>query len=216
MQVTFNSNNVFKSNYKTSYGLNTYPVSFKSIRKPLVAVSEDAFNSTTAKKLYSKMRKYLQLIGDDGRVENVRVLNETSHYYDSRARVLDGFDSEADIFMSISKNKEAANLSLSRKYKDSVKEAFVIFNADFNKDGQMIYGKFPSEGLRFERNINNVRRIYRDKKIYLPQSGNDKAWEHAGRELLAGDYRVFANDDSTKGAFEIFLELARLFTSIYK
>lgn len=217
MQVTFNSNNIFKSNYRTpNYKLNNPSVSFKGIGQPLVAVSEEAFNSTTAQKLYSKIQKYFRLIGENGRVENVKVLNETSRYYDSTARVLDGFDSEADVFMSITRNNQAANLNLSRKYKNSTREPFILFNADFDKNGQMVNAKFPLEGLRFERTGNNVRRIYRDKRIYMPVSGNDKAWEHNGRELLAGDYRVYANDDSTKGAFEIFMELARLFTSIYK
>ena len=156
------------------------------------------------------------MIGENGRIDNVKILSEKSRYFDSSARILDGFESEADIYMSINKNREATNICLNRKYKDTSKSGFIIFNADFDKDGQMIYGKFPPEGLRFERYGDNVRRIYRDKKIYLPIKGNDKAWEHTGRELFAGDCRAFATDDSTHGAIELFLELARLRTSIFK
>ena len=215
MQVSFN-NNIYHPNYNTSAYATKHIVNFQGAKQLLTPLAEESFSAETTRKMLSKMKKYLQLIGENGRVENVKILNETSRYFDSSARILDGFESEADIYLSISKSSEATNISLNRKYKDSSRTGFVIFNADFDKNGQMIYGKFPSEGLRFERFGDNVRRIYRDKKIYLPIQGNDKAWEHNGRELFAGDRRAFYNDDSTHGAIELFLELARLRTSIFK
>lgn len=211
MQVNFNSVSMFKQNYTTQ---RTPHTSFRA-KPPLTAISTESFNSETAKKLYLKIKKYFQLIGDVGKVENVKILSENGHYYGNYARYLDGFNTDADIFMSISKNKEAANLTLNRKYSDPSKDRCILLSATFDKDGQMTDGRFPLEGLRYERTGANVRRIRRDKKIYLPVKGNDKAWEFSGRELLAGNNRVCANDDSTKGAFELFIEMARLRTSIY-
>ena len=161
------------------------------------------------------MRKYFQLIGDNGRIENVKVLNESGRYYENMGQYPSGFNSQAEIFLSIYKNHETSNVILHRKY-DAPFDGYIIFNANFDKNGQMVYGKLPPDGLTFERNHCNARKIYRDKKIDLPVSGNDKLWECAGRDLISGNSRTFTNDDSTKGAFEIFIELARLKTSINK
>ena len=46
---------------------------------------------------------------------------------------------------------------------------------------------------------------------YLPVGGNDKEWSCLGKENLSSHTLI---DDSDKSAFDIFIELARLKTSI--
>ena len=86
-----------------------------------------------------------------------------------------------------------------------------------NKDGQMIEGRFPSKHLSFERYGANVRRMTCFGKQYLPVSGNDRAWSCLGKGMIGRGEDMLGKDESTIcGAYELFIELARLHTSIYK
>ena len=218
MRITFNTVSQ-KPNYKNpNYISNNNSVSFHGAKDVLVPVAAESFYTESAKKMYSKIQKYLKMLGDSGKIENVKILSETSNYYTQETRYLQSFASGSDVFLSINKSKDNAALTLSRQFSinNQTSDKQLLFNATFDKDGQMVEATFPIEGLRFNRWGNNRRHITRDDEIFTPINGNDKAWNYYGKRLASNSYIVHAKDNSTCGAFEIFLELARLKTSLYR
>lgn len=81
----------------------------------------------------------------------------------------------------------------------------------------MFNGRFlPVKTLNFERDKRNTRRMFSNFTgiTYMPVGGNDRDWsclDTLGSRKLSSYGLV---DESEKGAFEIFIELARLKTSL--
>lgn len=208
--VTFRVCNYNQTEPKNSFGFSK--VNFQAVKPELIPVLTDSFKTETAKKLYTKIQKFLKLIGDSGSIKDVKILSEEGIYYNHR--INNEFYSKADIFLSINKNIDTSNLYLLQKYPENPK-GVILLDATFNKAGQMVKGYFPPEYLYFERNCAkgaNVRRMgycNSDSKL-LPIGGNDREWHG----WLPN--RVLNHDNSTAGAYEIFIEFARLYTSIFK
>ena len=94
----------------------------------------------------------------------------------------------------------------------------MILDVTLDKNGQMINGQFMSEGghWSFERGKNNIRRM-NDLfgNAYLPVGNNDREWSCLGNKISPSDKTKYIQFwESVQGAFEIFLELARLKTVI--
>ena len=195
----------------------TTSVNFQGCRQ-LVAITEDSFERNSAKKMYYKIRQYLKLIGDSGSVKDTKIYKEHGKYYNQRTG--EKFESDAFVLMSMKKEKDITHLNLRRKYSDTSK-GIILLDAQFNKDGQMVKGKFPPDDLFFERQKSNLRRLSgSETSNFIPVGSNDKEWSHISGLLPKTSNKSFLktyySDDSACGAYEIFMEFARLYTSIFK
>ena len=218
-KIHYNYNNIVNSgkNQNTS---SFYNVSFEGGKQKLISISTDSFKFESTKKIYSKIQKYLKLIGNEGSIENIKVMSDKWSYTFTLTDVKN-LGEEADLLLSINKKSDKAHINLSRKFSDKQKKMTVL-EALFDKNGQMINGSFFPEHLQFERNGANVRRMIRKGKQYLPVGTNDKEWDFLGQRVgsnIKEDFvynrTVLEEDNSAGGAFEIFLEFARLKTSIF-
>ena len=151
--------------------------------KHLQPIDPNSFKSNDTKTIYEKIKKYLRIIGNSGKVENVP-LNKTD-----------------DIFLSIKKDTDRTNMHIST----SDPQRFI--DATFNKDGQMTLG--DAACLHFERSGKNKRIIRSPYGDYTPQGIDDRRWG-------VSDVGVVTNNYLKDPLFELFLEFARLYTSIYK
>lgn len=203
---------------------NKYPVNFGAAKPQLTQIIPGEFRTETAKKLYSKIQKYIQLICSSGNIQNVRIMTEDGHYFNEKT--LDFFDTKGNILLSVTKNNENTHININRKYSDTSK-GIILLDALFDKNGQMIKGRFPLDKLIFERTGANVRRMKRsDGTIFMPVKGNDREWDQLGGRLPSVSENTvqkthrplnFIEKDNTDGgAFELFIEFARLYTSILK
>jgi hypothetical protein len=212
IQKIQNNYNQNYSNLKQKISNSPY-INFQGGKQQLIAISKDSFKSESTKKIYSKIQRYFQLIGQEGSLKDTKLLHEKTHYFSSKAPYI--IDAEADIYLTIKKGHKNSNIKLYHKYTDIKKNDALIFEATLDKNGQMTNGHFlPGESLTFERGKNNLRRMYSVEKTYMPVGGNDREWSYMGDKISPSNRRQFVDEDSIQGAFEIFLELARLKTSI--
>lgn len=192
--VSFNYNN-----YNQMKLSNVSSINFQGLPQKLIPVDSNSFSTEFAPKLYSKMKKYFHVIGSEGSIKNVKILNGNYETY------------EPDVFLSINKNPNKSKIRLSLKYNG--KGDFTLLDAIFNKDGQMVLGELPDDSLHFERSNRNIRRLVHNNCTYLPVGKSDKDWDANGRRIRSN----LPIDNCVKdGAYEIFMELARLNTSILK
>ena len=70
-KVQSNFNNNF---YRRQNLPNIQNINFQSNKQQLTAISTEAFNSESTKKLYSKIQKYFQLIGKEGSIKDKKFL----------------------------------------------------------------------------------------------------------------------------------------------
>lgn len=214
MQVQRVQNNYNKSVYLNR--LQNQNISFQSGKQQLTAISADSFNSESAKKLYSKIQRYFQLIGKEGCIKDKKLLHETTHYFSSKPPFI--IEAETDVCLSINKREKNSNIKLFHKYAEPEKNDNLIFEAILDKNGQMINGHFlaPGDSLSFAREKRNLRRMHSlYGEVFSPVGGNDREWSYLSRTLSPSEKSKYTQfDDSIQGAFEIFLELARLKTAI--
>lgn len=78
----------------------------------------------------------------------------------------------------------------------------------------MISGSFPGRQLFFSRTDRNVRKILDPYTVYYPSGGSDKEWGVYATKIIGSPSRLKESADD--GTFEIFMELTRLYTSIYQ
>ena len=214
MQVQRVQNNYINKsvNYSRQQNIsNIQSIGFKGGKHRLISISADSFNSEYTKKLYSKIQKYFQLIGNSGNIKEVKLLHEKKHYNISKMPY--NIDVDADVCLSVNKGDRNSNIKLYHKFSDDKINDKLIFDVTLDKNGQMIQGQFLPQTVSFVREKGNVRRMYSDirKALYLPVGSNDREWSCLGKENLSSHTLI---DDSEKSAFEIFIELARLKTSI--
>ncbi len=182
----------------------------------LVSISTDSFSRDTAKKLYLGISKYIRLAGKNGSFKEARIMTEKGIRDNPNVPAL---AKEADILLSLNRTGENMHLTLARKNFDKSKND-ILFDVLVNKDGQMIEGRYPLEHMTFERRGANVRRLKKHNSQYLPIAGNDREWNCNGTRIsgVCGDNLWYAGreDNAISGAFEIFMEMARLHTSVLK
>ena len=216
MQVQRVQNNYINKpvNYDRKQNIsNMQNISFQGGKQQLIAIAGDSFKSESAKKLYSKIKRYFQLIGKSGSIKDTKLLHEKTHYFSTKYPYM--IDAEADVCLSINKGEKNSKIKLYHKYTDSSKNDDLILEATLDRNGQMVNGQFLPESLFFERSNRNLRRIYSDfGKTYFPVGENDREWNYLGDKIPSANSPIYQYDDSVQGAFEIFIELARLNTSI--
>ena len=184
---------------------NISDISFQGGQQQLTAISADAFKTESAKKLYAKIQRYFQLIGKVGNIKDVKLFHEKTQHHSPRYPFI--IDTESDVFLSINRGSKNSRMKLSRKYTDNKKPDEAILDVTLDKNGQMVNGYLTERSLFFERSNRNLRRIHSDfEKTYLPVGGNDREWNYLGDRISLDQ----VSDYSNQGAFEIFLELARL------
>ena len=210
MQV-FKIQNGYNNNYYKRNIYNSSRISFQGGKQQLIAISENSFSSEYTKNLYSKIAKYFKLIGDSGNIKEIKLLHEMKHYCIDKEPYMIKVD--ADVCLSVNKGDRNSNIKLYHKYSDGKRNDDLMFDVTLDKNGQMIKGQFFPRYLSFERDTKNIRRMHDDlhDDSYLPVGGNDREWSCLGKGNLSPKILL---DDSEKSAFEIFIELARLKTSI--
>lgn len=198
-------------NYNKRNIYNGSSIGFHGGKQQLITISSDSFGSEYTKKLYSKIQKYFQMIGDSGNIKEVKLLHEKKQCCISKMPYI--IDVDADICLSVNKRDSNSNLKLYHKFSDGKRRDEFMLNVTLDKNGQMIHGQFFPETLSFVREKGNIRRMYSAFRgdSYLPVGGDDKEWSCLGKENLSSHTLI---DDSDKSAFEIFIELARLKTAI--
>ncbi len=177
-------------------------------RIEFIPINEDSLCTKTGVKLLKKIKLYLQRIGKEGKVPEVTVHTETERLFDN------GFyDVDSKTLLSMNKGANTTHLCLTKKYSNETNSS-VLLDAIFDKNGQMEKGRCPSHGLSFERGGRNIRRMKRHNDNYMPISGNDREWDCCGNRLPS--VTKSNKDDANAGCYELFLEFARLYTSIFK
>ena len=115
--------NIYSRNYnqlKSRQTNHTTPVSFQAAPQKYIPVNEKAFKTATAQKMFAKIKQYINIIGREGNVKDITILK----------------DSEGpDVLLTASRTSDDMNVALKEKFDDGKK--FTIFDAKFNKDGQM-------------------------------------------------------------------------------
>jgi hypothetical protein len=213
MQVQRVQNNYINTTGRKQYIQNIQNIGFQGGKQQLIAISADSFKSESAKKLCLKMQRYFQMIGKSGSIKDTKLLHEKTHYFSSKSPYI--IESEADVCLSINKGEKNSKIKLYHKYADPQKSDDAILDVTLDKNDQMVNGHFLPQSLFFERSSKNLRRMHSAfEKTYLPVGGNDKEWSYLGDKIPSANNQIYLYDDSVQGAFEIFLELARLNTSI--
>ena len=213
------------NNYNKRNIYNGSGVSFQGGKQKLIAISADSFSSEYTKNLCSKIQNYFRLIGESGNIKEVKLLHEKKRCSIPKEPYI--IDVDADICLSINRGDRNSNIKLYHKFSDGKSNDELMFDVTLDKNGQMIRGQFFPDALSFERDGKNVRRMYSSCRgdSYLPVGDNDREWSCLGKDNLPSlilRYRTIGVnknaliliDDSEKSAFEIFIELARLKTSI--
>ena len=197
--------------YKKLHNNTSYAskVNFNGGKQSLVAIATDDFKTNTAKKLYSAIHKFFQKVGDSGNIEEVKILSENLEFYNKYKK--EKFTTNVDTLMTIQKNVDKAILKLYRQYPSKKKHC--VFEAEFDKDGKMVQGQYNIAHLKFERGKDNIRRIQFGDTTLLPHGYDDREWGLDPR-ILPALHRC--GDNSTRGMYEMFIELARLYTTLYK
>ena len=193
---TYNLNQIKSRN--TS---NLSQVNFTGTVQRLIPADTNSFETETAKKIYSQIQKYLKVIKTEGVIRNIKILDAQELQLPS------------DVFLSIDKKAQDCKLILSQK--SNCSNDFVsLLEAKFNEHGQMITGSFPGRQLSFSRTSRNVRRILDPYTTHRPYGGNDKEWGAYAVKMIGSSRPLM--ESANDGAYEIFMELSRLYTSIYK
>ena len=185
-------------------------VSFSGGKQQLEAVVTDNFKTETAKKLFTTMQKYYKMLSGGGRINEVKILSENLEFYNYKTN--EKFSSVVDTLMSIQKNPQLTIIRLYRMYPNKFKHC--IFDAVFDSDGQMTEGEYKIPKIKFERKNGNIRRMEYLSGSILPYGDNDREWVGLSAECLPIYQRY--GDNSTRGMYEIFIELARLYTTLNK
>ena len=180
----------------------------------LIPITKDSLKKKTAQKLYYEIKKYIKLIGENGSVKDVK-LPGLSEKAIANVSQYDYFSNDADIFLTINRNDKNTSIQVTRKFVGHSK-GIVLLNAAFDKNGQMIQGSFPLENISFVRQKPNIRRMIQRGQQFSPIDGNDREWDCLGRRIPSDLTCMTYYDDSAGGAFELFIEFARLYTSIFK
>ncbi len=166
---------------------------------PLTGIGK--LKTESGQKIYGKIQKYLRLIGREGKVNDASILN----------------DGASTMKLSIDRNARKTVLSLNVLNADSNSKTNLL-NALFNENGQMINANLNGGKLHFERKGKNIRKIEEQTgavvRSYRPVGTNDKNWDCHGKNLQLNINNE--NIDLLNGISEIFFELARLSTSIFK
>lgn len=191
-------------------------VNFTGGKQMLIAVKTEDFQTEAAKKLFKTIHSCFQRIGNNGNISDLKILSEELEFYNKRtARYkVEKFTTKVDTMLAIQKDPKKATLRLYRRYPNNKQHC--VLEAQLDENGQMINGRYQFGHLRFERtngNSNNLRRMFCDDHPMLPHGDNDREWGITA-EILPVLHRY--GDNSTRGMYEIFLELARLHTSLYK
>ena len=209
MKVQAINNNYSNYNKRNTY--NSSGIGFQGGRQKLIAITADSFSSEYTKNLYSKIQKYFRMIGESGNIKEVKLLHEKKQCSISKEPYMIKLD--ADVCLSVNKGERNSNIKLYHKFSDGKRNDEPMFDVTLDKNGQMVRGQFFPDALSFERGKRNVRRMYSGLSgdLYLPVGDNDREWSCLGKENLSSHILI---DDSEKSAFEIFIELARLKTSI--
>lgn len=182
---------------------NVSEVNFLGAKQKLISVNTDSFRTKEAKKIYDKIQGYLKLL-KEGSIKNVKILHENRN--GKECYVL----RESDILLSINRSSDNFKLRLSKKYNDHSEST--LLEANFDKNGQMFSGYDFERQLHFERTNSNLRRMSSMGNTYLPVGQNDKEWQSNGSTINT----IPLIDCVSDGVYEIFIELARLHTSILK
>ena len=165
---------------------------------PLTKIGE--LKTESGQKIYSRIQKYLRLIGCEGMVNNVTLIK----------------DNETSIILTIDKKAKKTKLIIEEN--NGSNNTLNTFNALFDEQGRMINAELNNGNIMFERYGNNVRRLKKREggifRLYLPVGGYDKLWEYSGKSLRLDTDMVKGR--YTSGMSEIFLELTRLGTSLFK
>lgn len=210
MQVNvINGYNYLKNNVNQATAGKYHAVNFSGGKQQLVAVAKEDFKTENAKKLYSTIQNWFKRIGNSGNINDVKIISEKLEFYDTKTMTRSLTD--VDTLMSIRKDLNNAHLKLYRVYPGNDKSC--VLSADFDKDGQMVKGNYSISNLKFERTNQNTRRLSYGGyygRTFLPHGDNDREWGLPA-ELTPG-----LAENSTSGLFEIFIELARLHTTLYK
>ena len=138
--------NSYHSN-KIQPNIKTQTVNFQG-HKNLQAINLNSLKNDSTKLLYGKIKKYLQIIGDIGKVENVS-LNKAGN-----------------TFLSINKNIDKTKILIKTN-----NDKFLM-NLNFNKDGQMTLGDF--DDFHFERTNRNHRTLRTSQTTLTPHGYDDK------------------------------------------
>ena len=210
MQITPISCKVYHQNKTTQKNTSGVPnLAFSGAKQQLIAVATEDFRTETAKKLYSSIHNLFQNIGNAGNINDVKILSENLEFYNKKIR--QKFTTNVDTLLSIKKSPNTAVLQLFRQYPSKFKHC--VFEAELDKDGQMVNGSYQIGNLKFERKNYNIRRMQVGERTLLPHGDNDREWNITS-EILPALQRY--GDNSTRGMYEIFIELARLYTTLYK
>lgn len=201
MQITPICYRAYNLNQPSTKNVST--INFNGAKSKFIPVNTDSFNSETAKKLYSQIQKYIQIIGREGNIKNVKIMNENTNSV---------LPYKSDVLLSIDRTADNLKLKLSQKFKGDTSD-FTILEANFDKNGQMISGFLPDKSLKFERTNRNIRRINDNESTFMPVGGNDKDWNVYGKRI---DNITYLKNSVENGVYEIFMELSRLNTSILK
>ncbi len=195
MQIlAINKNNYNTNNLKTLNKTNSKSTSFGTRKMTLEPVDVNSFKSDITKIIYNKIQKYTKLLGQEGSVKDVKV-----------------FKDEDFIRLSINKTSNNTKITLYDKELESQNKSSAILEANLDNCGQMILGILPNDNLWFERTkTTNVRRIHDRFNTYLPAGYNDREWSLSVKSYAPKTDNVYHS------AFEIFMQLARLNTSVLK
>jgi len=206
-QISHNEFNINKSRFENAS--NVSAVNFYGIKQPLTAIAVEDFKTESAKKLFARIHKYCQLAKNGGDMKDIKILSEELKFYNRKT--MEKFTTTVDTLMSIRSDSDKALLKLYRMYPS--KDKHCILEAQLDEHGQMVRGFYQYGHLQFERNKDNVRRIRSDERTLLPHGDNDREW---GLTIEILPILHQDSDNSSRGTFEIFIELARLYTTLYK
>lgn len=151
--------------------------------KHLQPINPSSFKNDSTRILYTKIKKYLQLLGSIGKIKDIPL------------------SKSGDIFLSINKDIDKTNIRV------TTNNCKNFIDANFNKDGQMTIGDIGN--FHFERSNKNKRIIQTPYGDYTPHGYDDRKWGLTDD----GSIEYVSKDDPL---LEIFLEFARLYTSIFK
>lgn len=184
----------------------------------LIPISADSFTGETTKKLFKKIQKYVKLAGLNGSIKDAKIMSEEG-YSAGRDSTYSQIKKSADIVLSVNRIDGDLHLTLGRNNLDNSRN-FTLFDVLFDKNGQMKEGKLPLERISFNRYGANVRRLKKQGMQFLPVGENDREWSNTAGTIISpsSDSNIWYSkeDNAVGGAFEIFMELARLHTSIFK
>lgn len=188
--------------------LRTSYVSFCGGKQQLVQIKPEDFSTEAATKMFRQISKIFEFLKDGGNINDVRILSEELKFVNRKTG--EDFKSKIDILMSIKKDSNKALLTLHRMYPNKRKHC--VLEAQLDKYGQMTNGQYHLGHLNFERKNNNLRRMELNDCTIFPDGKNDREWGITANILPPGQEY---GDNSSVGMLEIFLELARLHTTMY-